>query len=40
MFVAMPLTAILIIAFGHFAPTRPLAILLSRAGALGGPEPS
>ena len=38
MFVAMPLTAILIIAFGHFEPTRPFAILLSRAGELSGPE--
>jgi AI-2 transport protein TqsA len=36
MFVAMPLTAILIIAFGHFDPTRPVAVLLSRTGELGG----
>ena len=40
MFVAMPLTAILIIAFGHFEPTRPLAVLLSRAGELNGPAPT
>ena len=38
MFVAMPLTAVLIIALGHFAPTRPLAILLSKAGDLDLPE--
>jgi predicted PurR-regulated permease PerM len=38
LFVAMPLTAVLIIALGHFAPTRPLAILLSKAGDLDLPE--
>ena len=32
MFVAMPLTAILIITFSHFPATRPLAIALSRTG--------
>ena len=32
MFVAMPLTAILIITFSHFRTTRPLAIALSRTG--------
>jgi AI-2 transport protein TqsA len=40
MFVAMPLTAILIIAFGHFEPTRPFAVLLSRGGERSGPEPT
>ncbi len=34
MFVAMPLTAMIIIAFSHFRATRPLAILLSRTGEL------
>jgi AI-2 transport protein TqsA len=34
MFVAMPLTAILIITFSYFETTRPIAILLSRDGAL------
>lgn len=34
MFVAMPLTAILIITFSHFPATRPLAIALSRTGEL------
>jgi predicted PurR-regulated permease PerM len=37
MFVAMPLTAILIIAFGHFEATRPVAVLLSRTGELSRP---
>jgi predicted PurR-regulated permease PerM len=37
MFVAMPLTATLIIAFSHFEATRPVAILLSRTGELGLP---
>ena len=37
MFVAMPLTAILIIAFGHFHDNRPVAVLLSRTGALSRP---
>jgi AI-2 transport protein TqsA len=32
MFVAMPLTAILIIVCGHFETTRPIAVLLSRTG--------
>jgi predicted PurR-regulated permease PerM len=32
MFVAMPLTAMLIIVFGNFEATRPIAILLSRTG--------
>ena len=32
MFVAMPLTAILIIAFSHFPATRPVAVILSRTG--------
>ena len=32
MFVAMPLTAILIITFSHFPATRPVAIALSRTG--------
>ena len=42
MFVAMPLTAILIIAFGHIEATRPFAILLSKTGELDpvdGPPP-
>ena len=34
MFVAMPLTAILIITFSYFPATRPFAIALSRTGAL------
>ena len=34
MFVAMPLTAMLVIGFSHFEATRPIAILLSRTGAL------
>lgn len=36
MFVALPLTAMLIITFSHFPATRPIAILLSRDGAVGG----
>jgi hypothetical protein len=32
MFVAMPLTAMLVIVFQNFEATRPLAILLSRTG--------
>jgi len=32
MFVAMPLTAIVVIVCGHFETTRPIAILLSRTG--------
>ncbi|MFO1210768.1 MAG: AI-2E family transporter [Amaricoccus sp.] len=43
MFVAMPLTAIVVIAFSHFDATRPLAILMSRTGKLdpaaGIPDP-
>ena len=35
MFVAMPLTAMLIITFSHFPATRPFAILLSRTGEVG-----
>jgi AI-2 transport protein TqsA len=38
MFVAMPLTASLIITLSHFEPTRPVAILLSRAGEVRPPE--
>ncbi len=34
MFVAMPLTAMLIIAFSNFAATRPFAVILSRTGDL------
>ena len=37
MFVAMPLTAIMVIAFSHFAATRPLAILMSRTGEIDPP---
>jgi AI-2 transport protein TqsA len=32
MFVAMPLTAMLVIVFAHFGATRPIAVLLSRTG--------
>lgn len=39
MFVAMPVTAMLIIAFGHFEATRPIAILLSRNGDVSEPGP-
>ncbi len=35
MFVAMPLTAILIIVFSNFEPTRPVAVLLSKTGSFG-----
>ena len=38
MFVAMPLTAMLIIAFGNFEATRPIAVLLSRTGEIDVPE--
>ncbi len=38
MFVALPLTAMLIITFSHFPATRGLAILLSRDGKVGGPD--
>ena len=38
MFVAMPLTAMLVIVFAHFEATRPIAILLSRTGELDVPE--
>ena len=34
MFVAMPLTAMMVIAFSQIEATRPIAILLSRTGAL------
>ena len=37
MFVAMPLTAMLVIVFAHFEATRPIAILLSRTGELEAP---
>lgn len=37
MFVAMPMTAMLIITFSYFDSTRPIAILLSRTGDLEGP---
>ncbi|QRZ15121.1 AI-2E family transporter [Paracoccus methylovorus] len=40
MFVAMPVTAMLIIAFGHFEATRPIAIILSRNGDVSDPSPS
>ena len=40
MFVAMPLTAMLIITFSHFPATRPIAILLSRTGELDDAPPS
>ncbi|MEX2446814.1 MAG: AI-2E family transporter [Dehalococcoidia bacterium] len=33
-FLSVPLTAIVLIAFQHFQPTRPIAILLSRSGRL------
>ena len=38
MFVAMPMTAILIIVFSNFEATRPVAVLLSRTGTF-GPAP-
>ena len=40
MFIAMPVTAMLIIAFGHFQATRPIAILLSRNGDVSEPGPA
>ena len=39
MFVAMPVTAMLIIGFGHFEATRPIAILLSQNGDVSEPGP-
>lgn len=39
MFVALPLTAMIIITFSHFRSTLPIAILLSRDGAVGGGTP-
>ena len=36
MFVAMPTTAILIITLGNFEATRPIAVMLSRTGDVGG----
>jgi predicted PurR-regulated permease PerM len=38
MFVAMPLTAMLIITFGNFAATRPIAVILSRTGQVDPPQ--
>ena len=40
MFVAMPLTAILIIVFANFPATRPVAILLSQTGSFGMDDPA
>jgi predicted PurR-regulated permease PerM len=39
MFVAMPITAILIITFANFPATRPIAVLLSRTGEVEGEPP-
>lgn len=39
MFIAMPVTAMLIIGFGHFEATRPIAIMLSRNGDITEPGP-
>ena len=38
MFVAMPLTAMLIITFGNFEATRPIAVILSRTGDVDPPD--